>query len=97
MGQYPYEQDEDGQYYSGYDDTVHEGDSYTGYSNWVSFPHACAFCLYSSTVFTSIGRIPRPMGMADPSRSRAPAGHGPLHATGLPRGWLATNVEEHRR
>jgi len=33
--QYPYEQDEYGRYYSGYDDTVHDGVSYTGYSNWV--------------------------------------------------------------
>ena len=33
--QYPYEQSEDGQYYSGYDDAVHEGESYTGYSIWV--------------------------------------------------------------
>lgn len=35
LSQYPYEQDEDGQYYSGYDDSVHEGVSYTGYSIWV--------------------------------------------------------------
>ncbi|KAH9057785.1 glycosyl hydrolase family 92-domain-containing protein [Lactarius vividus] len=35
--QYPYEQDEDGQYYSGYDDQVHEGVSYTGYSIWDTF------------------------------------------------------------
>ncbi|EPS99718.1 hypothetical protein FOMPIDRAFT_161389 [Fomitopsis schrenkii] len=35
--QYPYEQDEDGHYYSGYDDSVHEGDSYTGYSNWDTY------------------------------------------------------------
>ncbi|TFK83330.1 glycoside hydrolase family 92 protein [Polyporus arcularius HHB13444] len=35
--QYPYEQSEDGKYYSGYDDTVHEGDSYTGYSIWDTF------------------------------------------------------------
>ncbi|EMD41146.1 glycoside hydrolase family 92 protein, partial [Gelatoporia subvermispora B] len=35
--QYPYEQDEDGQYYSGYDDAVHEGNSYTGYSIWDTF------------------------------------------------------------
>lgn len=34
--QYPYEQDEDGRYYSGYDDAVHQGVSYTGYSIWVS-------------------------------------------------------------
>lgn len=34
--QYPYEQDEDGRYYSGYDDSVHVGQSYTGYSIWVS-------------------------------------------------------------
>ena len=33
--QYPYEQDEYGKYYSGYDDSIHEGVSYTGYSNWV--------------------------------------------------------------
>ncbi|EIW81934.1 glycoside hydrolase family 92 protein [Coniophora puteana RWD-64-598 SS2] len=32
--QYPYEQDEGGKYYSGYDDAVHDGPSYTGYSNW---------------------------------------------------------------
>ncbi|KAF8518825.1 alpha-1,2-mannosidase [Hysterangium stoloniferum] len=35
--QYPYEQDEDGQYYSGYDDKVHKGVSYTGYSIWDTF------------------------------------------------------------
>ncbi|CDO69451.1 Glycoside Hydrolase Family 92 protein [Trametes cinnabarina] len=35
--QYPYEQDEDGHYYSGYDDKVHEGVSYTGYSIWDTF------------------------------------------------------------
>ncbi|KAH9853218.1 glycoside hydrolase family 92 protein [Lenzites betulinus] len=35
--QYPYEQDEDGHYYSGYDDKVHVGVSYTGYSIWDTF------------------------------------------------------------
>ncbi|KAJ7733323.1 glycoside hydrolase family 92 protein [Mycena metata] len=35
--QYPYEQDEGGHYYSGYDNQVHEGKSYTGYSNWDTF------------------------------------------------------------
>ncbi|OBZ74826.1 hypothetical protein A0H81_05381 [Grifola frondosa] len=35
--QYPYEQSEDGHYYSGYDDSVHEGESYTGYSIWDIF------------------------------------------------------------
>lgn len=35
--QYPYEQDEGGKYYSGYDNTVHEGVSYTGYSIWDTF------------------------------------------------------------
>ncbi|KAM5537813.1 hypothetical protein V8D89_008581 [Ganoderma adspersum] len=35
--QYPYEQDEDGRYYSGYDNQVHEGVSYTGYSIWDTF------------------------------------------------------------
>ncbi|KAG5219976.1 glycoside hydrolase family protein [Salix suchowensis] len=34
--QYPYETSEDGKYYSGYDDSVHEGVSYSGYSIWVS-------------------------------------------------------------
>ena len=33
--QYPYEQDESGHYYSAYDNAVHEGQSYTGYSIWV--------------------------------------------------------------
>ncbi|KZP18378.1 glycoside hydrolase family 92 protein [Athelia psychrophila] len=35
--QYPYEQDEGGKYYSGYDDAVHEGKSYTGYSIWDTY------------------------------------------------------------
>ncbi|KAF7354596.1 Glycoside hydrolase family 92 protein [Mycena sanguinolenta] len=35
--QYPYEQDEDGFYYSAYDNQVHEGQSYTGYSIWDTF------------------------------------------------------------
>ncbi|KAJ6544363.1 glycosyl hydrolase family 92-domain-containing protein [Mycena capillaripes] len=35
--QYPYEQDEGGQYYSGYDNQVHTGQSYTGYSIWDTF------------------------------------------------------------
>ncbi|THH04809.1 hypothetical protein EW145_g5249 [Phellinidium pouzarii] len=35
--QYPYEQHEDGKYYSGYDGMVHDGESYTGYSIWDTF------------------------------------------------------------
>ncbi|KAJ7775658.1 glycoside hydrolase family 92 protein [Mycena maculata] len=35
--QYPYEQDEGGYYYSGYDNDVHKGESYTGYSIWDTF------------------------------------------------------------
>ncbi|KAK7026547.1 glycosyl hydrolase family 92-domain-containing protein [Favolaschia claudopus] len=35
--QYPYEQDEGGRYYSGYDNRVHQGKSYTGYSIWDTF------------------------------------------------------------
>ncbi|KAG1733237.1 glycoside hydrolase family 92 protein [Suillus paluster] len=35
--QYPYEQSEYGQYYSGYDDAVHQGVSYTGYSIWDTY------------------------------------------------------------
>lgn len=36
ISQYPYEQHEGGRYYSGYDDIIHDGESYTGYSIWVS-------------------------------------------------------------
>ncbi|KAF8547214.1 glycoside hydrolase family 92 protein [Imleria badia] len=35
--QYPYEQDEYGKYYSGYDDSIHEGISYSGYSIWDTY------------------------------------------------------------
>ncbi|KAJ7342642.1 glycosyl hydrolase family 92-domain-containing protein [Mycena albidolilacea] len=35
--QFPYEQDEDGHYYSAYDNQVHKGQSYTGYSIWDTF------------------------------------------------------------
>ncbi|KAI0029196.1 glycosyl hydrolase family 92-domain-containing protein [Vararia minispora EC-137] len=41
--QYPYEQSEDGRYYSGYDDSVHNGESYTGYSIWDTYRAAWAF------------------------------------------------------
>ncbi|OCB85571.1 glycoside hydrolase family 92 protein [Sanghuangporus baumii] len=41
--QYPYEQSEEGKYYSGYDDTVHDSDSYTGYSIWDTFRAAWAW------------------------------------------------------
>ncbi|EKM76087.1 hypothetical protein AGABI1DRAFT_131606 [Agaricus bisporus var. burnettii JB137-S8] len=34
---YPYETHENGQYYSAYDNKIHEGDSYNGYSNWDVF------------------------------------------------------------
>ncbi|KZS94221.1 glycoside hydrolase family 92 protein [Sistotremastrum niveocremeum HHB9708] len=35
--QYPNEQSEDGRYYSGYDDSIHQGESYTGYSIWDTY------------------------------------------------------------
>ncbi|VDB92408.1 unnamed protein product [Peniophora sp. CBMAI 1063] len=41
--QYPYEQNEGGRYYSGYDDKVHTGESYTGYSLWDTFRAAWTF------------------------------------------------------
>ncbi|KAF7983020.1 hypothetical protein HWV62_24658 [Athelia sp. TMB] len=44
--QYPYEQDEDGQYYSGYDDAVHEGKSYTGYSIWDTYRAEWAWLIF---------------------------------------------------
>ncbi|KAI0315644.1 glycosyl hydrolase family 92-domain-containing protein [Amylostereum chailletii] len=40
---YPYEQSEEGKYYSGYDETVHEGESYTGYSIWDTYRAAWAW------------------------------------------------------
>ncbi|KAL4075454.1 glycoside hydrolase family 92 protein [Scleroderma citrinum] len=43
--QYPYEQDEYGRYYSGYDDTVHDGVSYTGYSIWDTYRAEWAWLL----------------------------------------------------
>ncbi|TFK53274.1 glycoside hydrolase family 92 protein [Heliocybe sulcata] len=44
--QYPYEQHEDGKYYSGYDDTVHDGESYTGYSIWDTFRAQWAWTIF---------------------------------------------------
>ncbi|KAI0757670.1 hypothetical protein C8Q80DRAFT_114814 [Daedaleopsis nitida] len=41
--QYPYEQSEDGMYYSEYDDAVHEGQSHTGYSIWDTYRAAWAW------------------------------------------------------
>ncbi|KAK0227101.1 glycoside hydrolase family 92 protein [Armillaria nabsnona] len=35
--QYPYEQHEYGKYYSAYDDEVHDGESYNGYSIWDTY------------------------------------------------------------
>jgi Glycosyl hydrolase family 92 N-terminal domain len=46
---YPYEQHEQNRYYSGYDNTVHQfeqgGESYNGYSTWVSTLGFCMFDL----------------------------------------------------
>lgn len=43
--QYPYEQSEGGRYYSGYDDKVHSGLSYTGYSIWDTYRAAWAWLI----------------------------------------------------
>ncbi|KAG6887028.1 hypothetical protein C0995_002298 [Termitomyces sp. Mi166 len=43
--QYPYEQHEQGRYYSGYDGDIHEGDSYTGYSIWDTYRAEWAFLI----------------------------------------------------
>ncbi|KAG6846148.1 hypothetical protein H0H93_015732, partial [Arthromyces matolae] len=43
--QYPYEQFEQGRYYSGYDGQVHNGQSYTGYSIWDTFRAEWAFLI----------------------------------------------------
>ncbi|EJD51932.1 alpha-1,2-mannosidase [Auricularia subglabra TFB-10046 SS5] len=43
--QYPYEQSEGGRYYSGYDDKVHSGISYTGYSIWDTYRAAWAWLI----------------------------------------------------
>jgi hypothetical protein len=57
--QYPYEQDEDGLYFSGYDNKVHEGSSYTGYSVWVGNPssacrHNLTFLLRTQDTFRAV-------------------------------------------
>ncbi|KAG6896377.1 hypothetical protein C0992_008697 [Termitomyces sp. T32_za158] len=43
--QYPYEQHEQGRYYSGYDGRIHEGESYTGYSIWDTYRAEWAFLI----------------------------------------------------
>ncbi|MDI2130100.1 GH92 family glycosyl hydrolase [Yinghuangia seranimata] len=43
--QYPSEMSEQGRYYSAYDDTVHSGVSYTGYSLWDTFRAQNAFLI----------------------------------------------------
>ncbi|KAG6910665.1 hypothetical protein DXG01_008709 [Tephrocybe rancida] len=43
--QYPYEQNEQGSYYSGYDGKIHKGDSYTGYSIWDTYRAEWAFLI----------------------------------------------------
>ncbi|KAG6832063.1 hypothetical protein H0H92_005485 [Tricholoma furcatifolium] len=43
--QYPYEVDEQGSYYSGYDGKIHEGESYSGYSIWDTFRAEWAFLI----------------------------------------------------
>ena len=63
--QYPSEQDEDGKYYSGYDNQVHEGNSYTSYSVWVR-PRLLSLVRFAHT---SSGYLPRRMGLADPTRT----------------------------
>jgi hypothetical protein len=53
-------------YYSGYDDTIHQGESYTGYSIWVRniprLPNAFHCILLP-------GHISRCLGMADSARA----------------------------
>ncbi|KAG6908139.1 hypothetical protein DXG01_005968 [Tephrocybe rancida] len=43
--QYPYEQHEQGKYYSGYDGKTHSGESYTGYSIWDTYRAQWAFLI----------------------------------------------------
>ncbi|PBK72155.1 hypothetical protein ARMSODRAFT_972828 [Armillaria solidipes] len=43
--QYPYEQHEYGKYYSAYDDEVHDGESYSGYSIWDTYRAEWGFLL----------------------------------------------------
>ena len=82
--QYPYEQDEDGQYYSGYDDKVHEGVSYTGYSIWVHIP-------YPSLVVFDVayaGYLSCSLGLADPLRPRAYTWYGAKYVARLQGGTI---------
>lgn len=77
--QYPYEQDEYGRYYSGYDDSVHEGISYTGYSIWVCRTHPP----FRSNINFHLGYISSGVGMAYPFRSRESSGNGTEHDSRL--------------
>ncbi|KAG6899890.1 hypothetical protein C0993_005689 [Termitomyces sp. T159_Od127] len=43
--QYPYEQHEQGRYYSGYDGKIHDGESYSGYSIWDTYRAEWAFLI----------------------------------------------------
>lgn len=81
--QYPYEQHEDGKYYSGYDDTVHEGDSYTGYSIWVNY--ISIYCRLSSLLNLSpvLGYISCRMGLVDPLCAREGTRDDSEHVTRL--------------
>jgi hypothetical protein len=62
--QYPYEQDEDGQYYSGYDDKVHECVSYIGYSIWVIICYSWVALFDAYDAYT--GYLSCSLGLADP-------------------------------
>lgn len=84
--EYPYEQSEDGKYYSGYDDKIHEGESYTGYSIWVRYTLGSAIVcmILTGKLGHNKGHIPRCMGVADPPRSRTHSTDGAEYAAGLP-------------
>ena len=80
--QYPYEQDEYGRYYSGYDDSVHEGVSYTGYSIWVCWTRP----FFHSDVKLHPGHVSGSVGLAYPFRPRESSRNGTEHDSRLRRG-----------
>ncbi|KAJ3538818.1 hypothetical protein NM688_g6463 [Phlebia brevispora] len=92
--QYPYEQDEGGKYYSGYDDSVHDGESYTGYSIWDTFRAEWAW-----QILLAPERIPGMVQsmLQDYKEASSPLSLSPTLTLneGLT-GRLAPDVEEHR-
>jgi hypothetical protein len=76
---YPSEQFEENRYYSAYDNQVHEGSSYTGYSIWVRrqpLSSSPANALQKCCTENVTGHIPCSMAMDNPLCSRKSSRNG---------------------